>query len=385
METQLFGKIQTIDSALDAMLCVDRDVPNEYLIQIWSAGLNCAILFDTWTNPSGVIVLKVRKFFRVNESGGLWPPAVLTQEESNVLNGLSIFLKKEKDAFIGEWRVNDDVPRELSFSIRPSPPPLVSTQCADWESFKGWATQICVSSDIAVFRGHGSKNFRLRTTLQRAGRNRLERYNAEVLPEFVRHAEAVLDRKLNMKDGDDYSVILGLAQHHGLPTPLLDWTGSPYIAAFFAFSDAFENQSGRPAETHVRIYGLTRAFLAAHWTQSVTLPYKQPYVSPLSISPRLNPRLYAQQGQFLVTNIADLEQYISEYDARQGASSLVAADVPIACCEEALKDLNFMGLNAANLFPGLDGVGRMLKHAMSFQGFRSTPITELPDKEQLGK
>ena len=42
-----------------------------------------------------------------------------------------------------------------------------------------------------------------------------------------------------------------------------DWTLSPYIAAFFAFSDAIESAGTRPDATHVRVFALTRPKLAA--------------------------------------------------------------------------------------------------------------------------
>ncbi|WP_244412924.1 hypothetical protein [Ancylobacter novellus] len=79
-----------------------------------------------------------------------------------------------------------------------------------------------------------------------------------------------------------------------------------------------------------------------------------------------NPRLSAQQGEFLVTNIADLETTIQEMETATGKTFMVAADIPSSFAAEALEDLSFMGLTAANMFPGLDGICRMLRHQAHF-------------------
>jgi hypothetical protein len=107
------------------------------------------------------------------------------------------------------------------------------------------------------------------------------------------------------------------------------------------------------------------------------LPYFSPYVATLSISPMHNPRLYAQQGQFLVTNVSDTENFLCSLEQKSGKKFLLTADVPIACANEALEDLKFMGLTAATMFPGLDGVGKMLRHEMSFK-HRALPIAGEP-------
>lgn len=199
------------------------------------------------------------------------------------------------------------------------------------------------------------------------GRCRLDRFCTYELPEFSNHAEAILQMRFKLGDGDDFSTVLGLAQHHGLPTPMLDWTGSPYVAAFFAFSDAVDSLGTRPNSTHVRVYALNRKFVDALKFPVVSLPQVSPYVAYLNVSARLNPRLYAQRGQFLVTNVLELETHLIKAQAHIGEQFLFAADVPISCASEALEDLQFMGLSAAALFPGLDGVCRMMRHQMTFR------------------
>jgi hypothetical protein len=266
----------------------------------------------------------------------------------------------------GQWTGPDAIARSIEFKSMSKGVALVAEECNSWEKFKQWATQSRQNLDAAVYRGHGNRAFQLQTSLHRAGICRLDRYCAETLQQFHAQAEAALDLRLNMNDGGDYAVVLGLGQHHGLPTPLLDWTESPYIAAFFAFADAIESAASRPDATHVRIFALTNTFLNMASPPIVVLPYISPYALALAIPPRHNQRLQAQQGRFLVTNVVDLELYVRGLEAKVGKRLLHAIDVPISAASEALEDLAFMGVTAATMFPGLDGIGRKLRHQMAF-------------------
>src|ERR1043166_1290379 len=94
------------------------------------------------------------------------------------------------------------------------------------DNFQSWA-----------FRGQRNTNWLLESTLQRyltkakIHPSRWQIQEQRILRVFKRKANHFLTHLI--PDDDDFQW-LALMQHHGAPTRLLDFTWSPYVAAFFA-------------------------------------------------------------------------------------------------------------------------------------------------------
>jgi hypothetical protein len=104
-----------------------------------------------------------------------------------------------------------------------------------------------------VFREHEKSTWRLRTVFHRTGRASLMKFMGQDVPALHRHLSGLTTHHFNLNDPFDYAAFLNLAQHHGYPTPILDWTHSPFVAAYFAFKDLRKNNSALDQKVRILI------------------------------------------------------------------------------------------------------------------------------------
>lgn len=109
-----------------------------------------------------------------------------------------------------------------------------------------------------VFRGHRRHDWGLMPTLGRVTTNGII---TEVLADnqLDRFRRAVRGRLSDTTLVDEPDELWSVGQHHGLMTPLLDWTYSPYVALFFAFHK--EDDQDEKDNPYRAVYVLNKSFL----------------------------------------------------------------------------------------------------------------------------
>lgn len=190
---------------------------------------------------------------------------------------------------------------------------------------------------VAVFRGQRSADWGIFPKLGRYSRLKLADRRAEeqnILKLFKERAIAHLDvAPMNNWEW------LAVAQHHGLPTRLLDWSRNPLVAAYFAVEEAYECDSA--------------IFVFREHSAVDFFEHHDPFVRVAVeryVPRHLSPRIIAQAGLF--TAHPDPQEDFST-DKR-----IVKLIVPAENRRQLKHSLYRYGIHRAALFPDLDGLAR---------------------------
>ncbi|MCP5532224.1 MAG: FRG domain-containing protein [Akkermansiaceae bacterium] len=174
--------------------------------------------------------------------------------------------------------------------------------------------------------------------------------------------------------------LMALAQHHGVPTRLLDWSRNPLKAAHFAA------QHGQEERLCVWAFSLLHHDLS-HFAQrlgKMRLPYE------LVTAPgATNSNLGAQEGVFTIAH-ADLDssgsidrrpfneivrQWLLDMKAESTPETFQRVTLPRSLAPQLLRELEIEGVTRATLFPNFYGVVEAMKQSGRYRS--SSPPSSL--------
>lgn len=232
-----------------------------------------------------------------------------------------------------------------------------------------------------IYRGHACYDWNLKPSILRS------------LPELPHGVIAMLETQAvewfrarsgnflpshKWKDSDQLTYWWCLMRHHGAPTRVLDWTVSPYVAAYFAVSDKSDTDGAvwsldvdAASEVLTQEHTVTReALMQMNETERFQLNGSPPDDLVFVEARQLSDRMTAQQGVFSICRNArgDHGEILLRLSQKYERDILHRICIPADHKKDFLKRLREMNVTASALFPGLDGLGRSINEMVELSG-----------------
>lgn len=260
--------------------------------------------------------------------------------------------------------------------------------------------------DTVVFRGHSNAEHRLVNTWQRHRSIPYESWMSDIDEALEMYKVGLEKLEIESHNYLDRFGSLEHGRHHGVPTPCLDFSYSPYVALFFAFNGVRINYESKKKHYSV-IYALNVNQLAFEWAKKTNPPkdntdkfynaYKEFQdagekflengfpANELQFIPfpgKSNIRMQKQLGALLYDTlnysymgVKDLEEYIEKStetpvlengETKAGEPILYKIHINQQCTGDIFQKLELMNMTGGNLYCDADGVALDIKNAYNY-------------------
>lgn len=236
-----------------------------------------------------------------------------------------------------------------------------------------------------IFRGHADANWRLESSLERT---LTAKWSVENARKFENYSISEFKSKFHLYDQTNIEpgstlAWLSLMQHYGVPTRLLDFTESPYVALYFALESYTPSSNSNFAVYAIDYTALMEASL--QYIRDRDIEFKEDRltlsknsdkifdnivdrfsydIAWVSEPQRLNDRLDRQSGSFLISGNRGIrvEEILNSsiYNGVGKIKYVINAELYESC----FALLRRMNITSKTLYGNLDGLAKAIKMSM---------------------